>query len=159
MGISAEENTMPEYLEIPLDKFTFRVATDRSYSPDGVWLQDLGDSRIRVGVTDFVQQHSGDVAFASAPKTGTTLAAGDEFAALETVKVNLSLALPISGTVLEVNPALDTSPEVINQDPYGDGWLVVIHAVAWEADRAGLLAPAAYLSAMQGQVQQELDRQ
>ena len=56
---------MPEYLETTFDKFTFKVAADRSYCPDGIWLQDLGEGRVRVGVTDFVQQHSGDVAFAS----------------------------------------------------------------------------------------------
>lgn len=149
---------MPEYLETTLDKFTFRVATDRYYSRDGVWLEDLGDGRIRVGVTDFVQQHSGDVAFASVRAEGTTLVAGDEFAGLETVKVNVSVALPIAGRILEVNPALDTGAEVINQNPYGDGWLAVIHATAWEADRAGLLDPTTYLSVMQAQIRQELDQ-
>ena len=149
---------MPEYLQTTVDKFTFKVATDRSYSPDGIWLQDLGDSRVRVGVTDFVQQHSGDVAFATVQATGTTLAAGDEFAELETVKVNLSLPLPVAGTVVEVNPALDTNPEVVNQDPYGDGWLAVIQAAAWEVDRVGLLDPPAYLSVMQSQAEQELNQ-
>ena len=150
---------MPEYLETAMDKFTFKVATDRSYSADGIWLQDLGGSRIRVGVTDFVQQHSGDVAFASVRARGTSLAAGDEFADLETVKVNLSLPLPLAGTILDVNPLLDTSPEVINQNPYEDGWLAVIHAGAWEADRARLLDPPTYLLVMQAQVQQELGPQ
>lgn len=148
---------MVEYLQTTIDKFTFKVATDRNYSPDGIWLQDLGDSRIRVGVTDFVQQHSGDVAFASVKATGTTVSAGDEFAALETVKVNLSLPLPIAGTIVEVNPALDTNPEVVNQDPYEHGWLAVIQAAAWRVDRAGLLDPPAYLSVMQSQVEQELN--
>ena len=149
---------MPGYLEATLDKFIFKVAIDRVYSPDGIWLQDLGSRRIRVGVTDFVQQHSGDVAFASVKAAGTALAAGDEFAALETVKVNVSLPLPIAGTILEVNPALDTSPEVVNQSPYGDGWLAVIHGENWEQDRTGLLGPPDYLSLMQAQAQQELDQ-
>ena len=149
---------MPEYLQTTIDKFTFKVATDRSYSPDGIWLQDLGAGRVRVGVTDFVQQHSGDVAFASVKATGTTVAAGEEFADVETVKVNLSLPLPVSGTIVEVNPALDTNPEVVNQHPYGDGWLAVVEVVGWEADRVGLLDPPAYLSVMQSQVEQELNQ-
>jgi len=149
---------MPEYLETTVDKFTFRVATDRSYSPDGVWLQDLGGDRIRVGVTDFVQQHSGDVAFATVKATGTSLAAGDEFAELETVKVNLALVSPIAGTILEVNAALDTTPEVVNRDPYLGGWLAVISAASWESDRDALLTPAAYLAVMQAQARQEVDR-
>ncbi len=149
---------MPEYLETTLDKFTFKVATDRYYSRDGVWLEDLGGSRVRVGVTDFVQQHSGDVAFATVRAKGTALVAGDEFADLETVKVNVSLALPIAGRILEVNLALESGAEVINQNPYGDGWLAVIHATAWEADRINLLDPTAYLSVMQAQIRQELDQ-
>ncbi len=149
---------MPDYLETIVDKFTFRVPTDRVYSPDGIWLLDLGGNRVRVGVTDFVQQRSGDVAFASAKPAGTTLAAGDEVADLETVKVNVSLPLPIAGTIVEVNPALETRPEVVNQSPYADGWLAVIRAAAWEKDRASLLDPAAYLAAMRSQVDEELNR-
>jgi len=149
---------MPGYLEATLDKFIFKVAIDRVYSPDGIWLQDLGSCRVRVGVTDFVQQHSGDVAFASAKAAGTALAAGDEFAVLETVKVNVSLPLPITGTILEVNPALDANPEVVNQSPYGDGWLAVIEAENWEEDRTSLLGPPDYLSLMRAQAQQELDQ-
>jgi len=149
---------MPEYLQTTIDKFTFRVATDRSYSPDGIWLQDLGHGRVRVGVSDFVQQHSGDVAFATAKATGTTLSAGDEFAELETVKVNLSLPSPIGGTIVEVNAALDTGPEVVNKDPYEDGWLAVIQAAAWDVDRVGLLGPPGYLSIVQSQAEQELNQ-
>jgi len=149
---------MPEYLETTLDKFTFRVATDRRYSSDGIWLLDLGGGRLRAGVTDFVQQHSGDVAFATVRAAGTTIAAGDEFADLETVKVNLGLPLPIAGTIVEINPALEASPEVVNQDPYGDGWLAVVQAPGWEEARDGLLDPRAYLSVMQSQVAQELNQ-
>ena len=150
---------MPEFLQTTIDKFTFEVATDRSYSPDGIWLQDLGGGRVRVGVSDFVQQHSGDVAFVTVKAAGTALSAGDEFAELETVKVNLGLPLPIAGTLVEVNPALDASPEVVNHNPYGDGWLAVIQAAAGDVERAGLLDPPAYLSVVQSQAALELDRQ
>ena len=149
---------MPEHLETTLDKFTFRVATDRRYSSDGIWLLDLGGGRLRVGVTDFVQQHSGDVAFATVRAAGTTIAAGDEFADLETVKVNLGLPLPIAGTIVEINPALEASPEVVNQDPYGDGWLAVVQATRCEEFRDRLLDPRAYLSVMQALVEQELNQ-
>jgi len=149
---------MPEYLETTVDKFTFRVATDRTYSQDGIWVQDLGGSRVRVGVTDFIQQHGGDVAFATVRPIGTRLATDDEFAELETVKVNLALALPIAGTILEINAALEATPEVVNQDPYVEGWLAVVSAAAWESDRAALLAPSAYLAVMQAQARQEVDR-
>jgi glycine cleavage system H protein len=150
---------MSEHLEATFDKFTFKVAKDRRYSADGIWLQPLGGDRVRVGVADFVQQHSGDLAFASVQPVGSKLTVGEEFAALETVKVNISLPLPIAATVIEVNPALDTRPEVINQDPYGDGWLAVIQASAWDADRNRLLDADGYFAIMQGQVQQELGQQ
>ncbi len=149
---------MPEYLEATVDKFTFRVATDRLYSRDGIWLQDLGAGRVRAGVTDFVQQHGGDVAFATVKPAGTRLAAGDEIAELETVKVNLALPVPIAGTVLEVNPALDATPESINLDPYVEGWLAVMAATAWETDRAALLDPSSYLDVMREQAEQEVRR-
>ena len=150
---------MPEYLETTADKFTFRVAIGRFYSPEGVWAmwaQPETANRVRVGLADFVQQHSGDVAFLSVKPVGTRLLAGDELAEMETVKVNLSVHTPVGGTIIEVNKALELTPEVVNQDPYGEGWLAVIETASWETDRAKLLDARAYLSVMQAQVEQEL---
>jgi len=149
---------MPDCLETTIDKFTFRVATDRNYSPDGVWMHDLGGGRIRVGVTDFVQQHSGDVAFATVKAPGTTIAVGDEFAELETVKANVGLPLPFAGAIVRVNPSLEATPEVVNQDPYGAGWLAEVLATSWQEALRGQLDPPAYLAVMQSQVDQELRR-
>ena len=88
---------------------------------------------MRIGLTDYLQQLNGDVAFAHVKPVGTKLAAGDEFAELETIKANVSLFSPVSGTVVEINPDLDLSPEIINQEPYGKGWLAVIEAADWES--------------------------
>ena len=75
---------MPQYLEMTADKFTFRVATDRLYSAEGVWvLPEPGDKRVRVGLADYLQQHNGDVAFANVKPVGTELAAGGQFAEIE----------------------------------------------------------------------------
>jgi glycine cleavage system H protein len=147
---------MSDYLETTIDKFTFRVATDRVYTPDGVWLEPQGGGRVRVGVTDYLQQHSGDVAFVSTKPHGTRLVLDEELAALETVKVNLSLPSPVTGTVVEVNDRLGTAPELVNQDPYREGWLVVIEAANWDAERARLLDPDAYFAVMQSQVEAEI---
>ncbi len=146
---------MPDALELRVDKFTFSVATDRRYTKDGLWVRPEAENRARVGLADYVQQHNGDIAFASVKPAGTRLAAGDAFAEIETIKTLLALASPVSGTVVEANPALDPTPELINQDPYGKGWLAVIETSNWEADRAALLEPDAYLSVMQAQVQAE----
>ena len=145
---------MPEYLETTVDKFIFRVATDRYYNDEGVWARAEGN-RVRVGLSDFLQQRSGDVAFAEVKPEGTLLNAGDEVALVETIKVNVSLSSPVSGTVVEANPAMEVTPEVINQDPYGAGWLAVIEAPDWEADRARLLDAEAYFKLMKGQAEEE----
>jgi glycine cleavage system H protein len=129
---------MPEYLETTIDKFTFRVATDRLYSAEGVWLlldATARPPRVRVGVTDFVQQHNGDVAFANVKPPRTALASNDTFAELETMKVTFELASPIAGTVVDTNKVLEFTPELINQDPYDRGWLAVIEPTEWDAAR------------------------
>jgi len=150
---------MPEYLEAMIDKFTFRVATDRLYAADGVWafwLQAEGPSRVRVGMSDFLQQRSGDVAFVSVKPPGTALAVGDDVAEIETIKVNVGLPSPVGGKVVEINPALVLNPEIVNQDPYGKGWLAVIEVGNWESERAKLLDPQAYLALIRQQAEQEL---
>ena len=145
---------MPQYLEVTVDKFTFRVAADRWYTREGVWALPEAD-RVRVGLSDFLQQRSGDIAFAEVKPIGTTLAAGDEVASIETIKVNVILGSPLNGNVIEVNPALDTAPEAINQDPYGAGWLVVIAASDWETDRSRLLDAAAYFEVVKREAEEE----
>lgn len=145
---------MPNFLETTVDKFTFKVADDRYYTGEGIWAKAEGN-RVRVGITDFLQQRSGDVAFAEVKPVGTQVQAGEEVAVIETIKVNISLGSPVSGKVLEVNPAMETAPEAINQDPYGEGWLAVIEAADWEAVRADLLDPQAYFAQMKVEAEQE----
>ena len=150
---------MPEYLQITIDKFVFRVANERFYTSEGTWLQPVAaqtSPRVRVGVTDFFQQHNGDIAFANVKTAGSALNPGDEIAEIETMKVNISVASPVKGTVAEVNRALEMTPEIINEDPYGAGWLAEIDVPEWELDRAKLLDAAAYLAVMQAQAQEEL---
>ena len=148
---------MPKYLEMTEDKFTFRVATDRLYSAEGVWVLPQPDTaRVRVGLADYLQQHNGDVAFANVKPAGTRLATGDQFAEIETIKAMVDLHAPISGTIVEVNGALNLSPEAINQAPYEAGWMAVIEPSAWDAERSKLLGPAAYFAVMQAQVQEDL---
>ena len=148
---------MPDFLETTVDKFTFKVATDRFYTSEGVWAKEE-NGRVRIGLSDFVQQHSGDIAFAEIWPAGTAVAAGDEVAAIETIKVNISLASPVTGRIMEANPALSGAPEAINQDPYGAGWLAILEATDWEADRSRLLDPQAYFEKMKREAEQEVNR-
>ena len=145
---------MPEFLEYSLDKFIFRVASNRYYNADGVWaLEENG--RVRIGLSDFRQQRSGDIAFAEVTQVGDRLDVGEEVASIETIKVDISLPAPVSGVVLECNPALEMEPEIINEAPYGRGWLVVIEASQWLADQAKLLDAQAYYELMKREADEE----
>ena len=144
-----------EFLETTVDKFTFRVKRGCWYSAEGVWVQ-LESEKARLGLTDFLQQSSGDVAFVSVRPPGTELKAGDELASVETMKMQIEVASPLSGTVVERNESLDVTPELVNEDPYGEGWLATIEPVAWEAERASLLSDEQYLDVMRGEALKEL---
>ena len=138
---------MPEFLEVTIDKFTFRVASDRLYTEEGTWAK-LEVGSVRVGLSDFLQQRSGDIAFVEVKPVSARVKAGEEIATIETVKVNVSLGSPVAGRVTETNPALQNTPETINGDPYGGGWLATIEADNWPVDQGRLLTPEAYLNAV-----------
>ena len=148
---------MSEYLEATVDKFTFKIATDRLYNAEGIWAKAEG-KMVRVGLSDFVQQRSGDVAFAEVKPVGVEVAFGDEVAVIETIKVNISLGSPVTGKIVEVNPAASATPESINQDPYETGWLVAIEATDWETDQSHLLNPQAYFEKMKREAEQEVKK-
>jgi glycine cleavage system H protein len=152
MGVS-----MPEFLETTLDKFTFKVATDRLYTAEGLWVKAEGQ-RVRIGLSDFLQQRSGDVAFAEEKAMGTEVAYGDEIATIETIKVTISLTSPVTGRIVEFNPAMASAPEAINQDPYGAGWLAVLETTDWAADKLRLLEPQAYFARMKREAEQEVKK-
>ncbi len=134
---------MSEILQFTVDKFSFTIPTDRLYHPDGLWVQER-DGRLLVGVTDFFQQNSGDVAFAEVAEPGTAVATGERLANIETIKVDVELPAPVSGMVVEVNEKLELEAEIINQDPYDTGWLVAIEPTAWAGEQAALMSPQAY---------------
>jgi glycine cleavage system H protein len=146
---------MSEFLETMVDKFIFKVATDRLYSAEGLWLKPEGN-RVRIGVSDFFQQHNGDVAFAEIKAAGEEVTIGAEVAIIETMKVNVELPSPITGKVVEVNPVLSTSPEVINQDPFRNGWLAVIEANDWNTEKIHLLEPQAYFDKVKEDAEREV---
>ena len=148
---------MPNFLETTIDKFIFKVADDRFYTPAGIWALAEGN-RIRIGLSDFQQQRSGDVAFAEIKPVGTQLTFDDEVAVIETIKVNISLGSPVVGKVVEVNPAMTDAPEAINQDPYGAGWMAVIEAEDWKSDQARLMDPQTYFTHMKSLAQEELNK-
>ena len=144
-----------ELLELTVDKFIFRFPTGLLYSEDGLWLRFEG-SRARIGLSDFLQQRSGDVTFAIPKERGTSVLPGDEAAVIETIKVNVSILSPISGRIVETNPALEASPELVNLDPYGRGWLVAIEAADTEAAKRTLKTAREYLALAKIQAEAEV---
>ena len=108
------------------------VPGDLQYTKSHEWVR-VEDGVATVGITDHAQDELGDVVFVELPETGATLAPGDAFGAVESVKAVSDLYAPVGGEVVEVNSALEDSPEKINEDPYGEGWIVKIR-VSGEGD-------------------------
>ena len=143
-----------EYLETTVDKFIFRVKVGYFYSEAGVWVAHNATSNTaRVGLSDFRQQASGDVAFVDLPAVGNRVAAGGDLASIETIKVDLAVPAPFDGQVVAVNEGLGDTPELINQSPYGAGWLAELKPEHWPVE--GLLDAPAYLAVMQAQAEAE----
>jgi glycine cleavage system H protein len=145
---------MPDdFLQVTVGKFIFRVKPGCLYTEAGVWaVLDDASGLVRVGLTDFRQQSSGDVVFVELPATGTRLAAGDDLVNIETIKVDMTVPAPAAGEVVAVNEALADAPELINQDPYGAGWLVALKPAIWPAP--GLVDAEAYLALMTAQAEE-----
>jgi glycine cleavage system H protein len=155
---SRRGESMSEYLETTVDKFTFRVPTDRLYCREGLWvfwLQPQGGPRVRVGLTDYLQQRSGDTTFVTIEPTGTRLQVGEDLADYETIKVSITLPSPVSGLLVTANDALELHPELVNQSPYDKGWLAEIEVADGEAGDTSLLDANAYFAVMKAQAESE----
>ncbi|UYQ93069.1 glycine cleavage system protein GcvH [Chitinophaga horti] len=112
------------------------------YTKDHEWVL-LEGNIATIGITEFAQRELGDIVFVDIPNVGKTLGAEEVFGTVEAVKTVSDLFLPVAGTVNEVNPALDGSPELVNSDPYGEGWMVKV-TVSNPADVEALLSADAY---------------
>ncbi len=99
---------------------------DLKYVDTHEWVRLEGEEAV-IGITDFAQDQLGDVTFVELPAVGDTLIEGAEMGSVESVKAASDLFAPVSGKVLEVNPALEASPELLNSDPYGKGWMLRVH--------------------------------
>jgi glycine cleavage system H protein len=119
------------------------VPADRRYARSHEWVRELGDGTLELGITDHAQGALGDLVFVEVPEVGRELAAGDACAVVESVKAASDVYTPVAGVVVAVNEQLTGSPELVNQDPYGAGWIMRLKAAAPIAD-ADLLDPAAY---------------
>ncbi|MCR6504583.1 MULTISPECIES: glycine cleavage system protein GcvH [Bacteroides] len=116
--------------------------TNVKYTKEHEWIRQEGDVAY-VGITDYAQDQLGDIVFVDIPTVGETLAADEVFGTIEVVKTISDLFLPVNGEILEQNETLADQPELVNQDPYGEGWLIKIKPAA-DADFDSLLDAEAY---------------
>ncbi|MFG3496177.1 glycine cleavage system protein GcvH [Streptomyces sp. NPDC047928] len=119
--------------------------TDLLYTTDHEWVRVDGDGTVRVGITAYAQRQLGDIVFVDVPSRATALEAGDAIGTLESVKAVTEIYMPVDGQVTTVNPALDGDPELINQDPYGEGWIAQVKP-ANRAQLDALMSAAQYES-------------
>jgi glycine cleavage system H protein len=121
---------------------SFEVPTDRRYLSTHEWVMEAADPA-RVGISEFAQDELGDVVFVELPAVGDSLAAEESFGVVESIKAVSDIYAPVAGEVTAVNDALRDEPELVNEDPYGEGWLLEL-SPAEDADFDGLLSPEEY---------------
>ena len=118
------------------------IPAELKYSRDHEWIRLEGETAY-VGITDFAQHELGDIVFVDIDTVEETLEADETFGTIEAVKTSSELLMPVAGTVVEFNEALADAPETVNNDPYGEGWIIKVQ-VANVADLEGLLSAEAY---------------
>jgi glycine cleavage system H protein len=123
------------------------VPSELRYAKSHEWLKLAGDGTATVGITDYAQNSLGDITYVQLPKVGATLAAGQVFGVVESVKAASDLYAPVAGEVIEVNSVLDSAPETVNSTPYEGGWMMKIK-LADPASADALLDAAAYEKAI-----------
>lgn len=145
---------MNEYLRTTYDKFELRVRQGFYYTKDDLWVS-VENGKARVGVSDYLQKTSGDVAFIEVAKPGSAVEKGKDLGTIESAKTTVPLPSPLSGTLEEANSKLTGNPELVNSDPYGEGWLVTLTPSNLEDDRISLLSADDYFKLMLEKLQSE----
>jgi len=135
-----------EYATVTHDKFIFRIPLQGYlFDENHCWARVAGN-RVRVGISDYMQQELGDLTFCEPPQMGAEVGQFDAVGSVESVKAVADIISPVSGRVVAVNPAVAESPEIINEDPYGRGWVAELELRDLEGDRALLLDGDGYLA-------------
>jgi glycine cleavage system H protein len=117
--------------------------TDLRYTKEHEWVKQESGNTFLVGITDYAQRELGDIVYVEVETIGKTMEAGEVFGTVEAVKTVSDLFLPVAGTIAELNPALANAPDLVNTDPYGEGWMIKL-TVKDPANVSQLLDAAAY---------------
>ena len=121
---------------------------DLKYSKEHEWAQKEGDA-VKIGITDYAQDQLGDIVFVELPEVDSEFDQGDEFGTLESTKAVSELYMPIGGKIVAINKALEDEPELVNNAPYGDGWMIEV-APSDPAELDALMDKNAYLELLKG---------
>jgi len=140
--------------QIKVDKWTFHVPKDRFYNENDCWAKVEGNTA-KIGITDFLQNMATDVIFVKFNDVGMEVEQFDEVSSFESVKTVLDLISPVSGTIERVNERLSETPELVNKDPYGEGWFVIIKLKNFDSDRQNLLTAQEYFEVLKRKVETE----
>lgn len=125
------------------------ILLNLKYTHDHEWIAVEGNHG-KIGITDHAQEELGDIVYVELPEVGDKIVKGEPFGSVESVKAASDLMAPVSGTVVQVNESLDDSPELVNESPYDDGWMIVVE-VEDESELDDLLTPAEYKSLVEGE--------
>jgi glycine cleavage system H protein len=148
---------MGEFLETRHDKFIFTVKTGYFYTKEDFWANVDNDQAV-VGVSDFLQKVKGDVVFLETIESGTTIKQGQEIGKIETIKTTFAILSPVSGKVVEVNAELDALPNLINESPYGTGWIYRVELDDFGMNKKTLLQADAYFKLMKDKIAEEVKK-
>jgi glycine cleavage system H protein len=124
------------------------IPADLRYAKSHEWVRAEGDGTVTVGITDYAQNSLGDITYVQVPKVGAAFKAGDVFGVVESVKAASDLYMPVAGTVVAVNAALEAAPETVNRAPYAEGWMLRLKPA--DAAAAGALLDAAAYGQLAG---------
>ena len=127
-----------------------QLPDDVRYTEDHEWARVEGE-KTKAGICDYAQDQLGDIVYVELPQVGDAFDKGQEFGTVESVKAVAELYMPVGGTILAVNSALDDSPELVNKDPYGDGWMIEVQP-SDPAELEALMTKDVYFETLKGQV-------
>ena len=144
-----------EFLIYTHGKFRFKVKPGLLYSWNDTWAEILSDGTVRIGITDFMQKHAGDVLFIQEIAAGKEIAQFDELTTFESIKTTLDIICPFSGTVTAFNEKLEADASLINSAPYRDGWIATLKPSDMESEKSNLMDADAYFEFMKKKVVKE----
>jgi len=147
-----------DYYEVMIDKFILKVPqSGYFFNENDFWVKVKGDIA-RIGISDYVQTNVGDIMYVDFPDLGTEIGQFDDVCSFESAKTLISAVSPVAGTVIAINKKLEESPQLLNEDPYGEGWLIELKLSDFQEDRELLMECKEYFEKMKEKAQKDIDK-